>query len=533
MRRFLLLAGAASGLAASPALLAPASAETLRDALVKAYNGNPTLTAQRAAQRATDENVPIARAAGLPQVSVDGGYTENLLSASSGNGNNSFGSPNRLLNSSGNVSVPLLTFGAVRNSVRAAETRVDAGRFSLLGTESDLFTAVVGAYMDVIRDDAIVGLNTQNVRVLEVNLQAARDRFQVGDLTRTDVAQSEARLALARSQLQSAEARLISSRENYVQLVGTAPGTLDQPPALPALPNNPDLAVDVALENNPTLLAAEKARDATAFDINVAKASRLPRVSAVAGGVYNNYLGSLGAGTGVRVGQDSLSAQGGLQFTVPLFQGGRPAAQIRQAQARRSQAIEQVTEAERGVIASARSAYAVWRSSQQVIASNEVAVNANKLSLEGVRAENSVGNRTILDILNAEQELLNSQVQLVTARRDAYVAGFALLAAMGRAQARDLNLEGADLALYDPVANYNRVHHRISDFGTDPDPQPVASGTRETPAQTATVTQPVDPSLESDVDRGATIRGAPNPGAANRAVDRSGADPAGGTAPRR
>ncbi|RDE07422.1 hypothetical protein DVW87_01710 [Sphingomonas aracearum] len=513
-------------------LAVPAAAETLREALVKAYNGNPTLTAQRAAQRATDENVPIARAAGLPAVSVDGGYTENVLSASNGN-SNSFSSPNRLLNSSGSVSVPLLTFGAVRNSVRAAETRVDAGRFTLRGTESDLFTDVVGAYMDVIRDDAIVGLNRQNVRVLEVNLQATRDRFQVGDLTRTDVAQSDARLALARSQLQSAEARLISSRENYVRLVGTPPGTLEQPPALPALPASPDQAVDVSLENNPALLAAQRARDATAFDIDVARAGRLPRVSAVVGGVYNNYLGSLGSGTGVRVGQDSLSAQGGLQFTIPLFQGGRPAAQVRQAQARRSQAIEQVTEAERGVIASTRSAYAVWRSSQEVIASSEVAVSANKLSLEGVRAENSVGNRTILDILNAEQELLNSQVNLVTARRDAYVAGFALLASMGRAQARDLNLEGADLALYDPVANYDRVHHRINDFESDPEPQAVASGTRETPAQTATVVQPTDPSLNSNVDRGAAIRGAPNPGAANRAVDRSGANPAGDAAPRR
>ncbi|MGX9079781.1 TolC family protein, partial [Klebsiella pneumoniae] len=130
--------------------------------------------------------------------------------------------------------------GQVRNSVNAAKTRVDAGRDSLRRTESDLFTAVVGAYMDVIRDEAIVSLNQQNVKVLEVNLQASKDRFQVGDLTRTDVAQSEARLALARSQLQSAQARLISSRESYVRLVGSAPGSLAPPPDLPNLPLNPD-----------------------------------------------------------------------------------------------------------------------------------------------------------------------------------------------------------------------------------------------------------------------------------------------------
>ena len=136
--------------------------------------------------------------------------------------------------------------------------------------------------------------------------------------------------------------------------------------------------------------------------------------------------------------QSDYGLTAGVGLTLPLFQGGRPAAQVRQAQARRGQAIEQVTATERGVIAQTRSAYAGWQSAQQVIASSEVAVNANKLSLEGVRAENSVGTRTILDILNAEQELLNSQVTLVTARRDAYVAGFALLAAMGQAEARDL-----------------------------------------------------------------------------------------------
>jgi outer membrane protein len=151
------------------------------------------------------------------------------------------------------------------------------------------------------------------------------------------------------------------------------------------------------------------------------------------------------------------------------------------------------------VIAQTRSAFAIYRSSQQVIASAETAVSANKLSLEGVRAENSVGTRTILDILNAEQELLNSQVTLVTARRDAYVAGFALLAAMGDAEARDLNLEGA--SLYDPTLNFKRVRNRFNDFGGDGEPGPVATSTAQTPAQDATVRRPLDPVLESGVDR--------------------------------
>ena len=187
----------------------------------------------------------------------------------------------------------------------------------------------------------------------------------------------------------------------------------------------------------------------------------MPQVSGIVGGNYYNYLNSIGAASSFGIPNAGTTSSVGLGVSIPLYQGGRPAAQVRQAQARRTQAIELVTETERGVIAQARSAYAVWKSSLEVIASSETAVNANKLSLEGVRAENSVGNRTILDILNAEQELLNSQVTLVTARRDAYVAGFALLAAMGQAEARDLGLDGGPL--YDPLVNYKRV--RGNDLG--------------------------------------------------------------------
>ena len=479
-------------------LSAPAGAETLRDALAKAYASNPTLTGQRAALRATDENVPIARASGLPGVAATGSVTDNVLQA-----NNNFLNPERSGNTALNLTVPIFQGGAVKNAVRAAETRVDAGRATLRGTEASTFTNVVAAYMNVIRDEAITSLNQQNVRVLEVNLQASKDRFQVGDLTRTDVAQSEARLAVARSQLQSSQAQLITSRESYIRFVGTEPGRLDTPPDLPNLPAEPDVAVDVALKNNPTLLAAAKARDAAGYDIGVARANRLPTVAVNVGGNYYNYLGSLGSGTGVAVRQSGKAATVGLGLTMPLYQGGRPAAQIRQAQDARVRAIEQVTETERGVIAQARSAYAVWKSSLETIASSEVAVNANKLSLEGVRAENSVGNRTILDILNAEQELLNSQVTLVTAQRDAYVAGFALLAAMGEAEARNLGLDGGPL--YDPVAHYTSVRHRIWDWSSDPDPAVTGTRTNATRPQTAKMTQPLDPILEAPVDRSAPI----------------------------
>lgn len=476
----------------------PAQAETLREALIKAYEANPTLTGARAEVRAQDENVPIARAAGLPSAQIQGQYTETLRQAS----NNIF-APDRQISGNGNVSYPILAFGAVKNSVRAAATRVEGARANLRGTEADVFTSVVAAYMDVIRDEAIVSLNQQNLRVLDVNLQASRDRFEVGDLTRTDVAQSEARRALAEGQLRQAEARLISSRETYIRVVGVPPENLQAPPPLPNLPTDPTTAVSVALDENPLLEAAGKARDASRYDVRVARAAKLPRVNLQAGATYFNFLGSLGTSSPIQtVTQSDYGLTAGFGLSLPLFQGGRPGAQVRQAQARELQAIEQVTGTERGVVAQARSAFANWQSAQQVIASSQIAVDANTLSLEGVRAENSVGTRTILDILNAEQELLNSQVTLVTARRDAYVAGFALLAAMGQAEAADLGLDGGPL--YDPVANYNRVKNRINDWDSDPTPQPVATGTTATPAQTPVVgPNPLlqDPSLRRPVDR--------------------------------
>jgi outer membrane protein len=475
--------------AAPPAGQAPAATpgDTLREAMVRAYRTNPDLIGERANLRATDENVPIARSQGLPGVSSNGSYSENVYDTdSSGVG------PLRQGNVGVDFRLPVYSGGAVRNSVRAAETRVEAGRAGLRSVEAQLFTDVVAAYLDVIRDEAIVRLNQQNARVLGVNLQATRDRFEVGDLTRTDVAQSEARQALAEGQLRSAEAALIASRENYIRVVGSPPGNLAPPPPLPALPASADAAVAVALEENPTLAAVKKARDATAYDVNVARAGRLPQVSVGVGGDYYNRFGSVSSvGTRAGLANDGVSTSAGVTLTMPLFQAGRPAAQVRQAQARQSAAIEQVTATERGVIAQTRSAYAVWQSAQRVIESSNLAVSANRLSLEGVRAENGVGTRTILDILNAEQELLNTQVQLVQAERDAYVAGFAVLAAMGQAEAQDLGLDGGPL--YDPVANYEKVRRSISDWRDGPTPTAEGTRTVDTPAQTPAVSGPIDP----------------------------------------
>ncbi|ABQ67462.1 TolC family outer membrane protein [Rhizorhabdus wittichii] len=458
----------------------PAAADTLREALGLAYQSNPTLTGARAGLRATDEDVGIARAQGLPDVSATGSYNEFVKRSA-----NAFTQPKRSLGGSATVSVPIYQGGFVRNSIRAAKARVEQGRAGLQATESDIFTQTVAAYMDVIRDTAIVDLNAGNVKVLETNLQASQDRFQVGDLTRTDVAQSEARLAGARANLRTAQAQLDASRQTYLEVVGKFPDALETPPALPGLPSTSEDAVDIAVTNNPDLASARQATRAAQYDIGVAEASRMPRLNAVGTGDYVDYRGTLAGGAaGVR--QVDKTATVSLQLQVPIYQGGGPAAQVRQAQARKSQAIENQTAVERAVIADARVAFARYEAALGVIDSSVSAVSANELALEGVRAEQSVGNRNLLDVLNAEQELLNSRSTLVSAKRDAYVAGFALIAAMGRAQAKDLGLDGG--ALYDPVANYRRVHGRIWDWDSDPRPKPVATSTLKEPSVSAVPT---------------------------------------------
>ena len=462
------VAGAAALLAGGGA----AGAETLRGALVQTYQSNPTINAERARVRTLDESVAIARAQGRPQVSGTAGVNQDLTRTGGGNGRN--------LSAGVDVSYPLFTGGRVRNSVRAADERVAAGRATLRATEGDVFTEAVGAYMDVIRDRTIVTLNENEVRVLQTNLQATRDRFEVGDLTRTDVAQSEARLALARSTLATAQGRLRSSEENYRRVIGALPGDLDPPDPLPALPSNPDQAVDIALNNTADLVSINAQARAAGLDVSVARAGRLPTVSAIGSGRETNYLGTAGQQFGPLAPNNTVSTGVGVQARIPIYQGGLVGAQVRQAQSIQGQLLEQGVQIERSVVANTRAAFASYQAAQQAIAANQVAVSANTLALEGARAEQSVGTRTVLDVLNAEQELLNSQVALVTARRDAYVAGFSLLNAMGEAEARDLNLDGG--ALYDPLVNYRRVSHGANDWANDPTPRAVS--TRTAPAGT-------------------------------------------------
>lgn len=457
-------------------------ADDLRSALAAAYNTNPTLQAQRAQQRATDEGLPLARANGLPNLGVSVSETEfvkqNPLSGSE---------LPRMLGVNASLVVPVYSGGGVRNAMRAAETRVQAGKEDLRCTESSIFAQTVAAYLDVMRTEAIVRLNKAQVETLKFDLSMTSDRFQIGDLTRTDVAQSQSRLAVAQGNLRTAEANLVSARETYIQIIGKPPENLASPPPLSGLPATVEDAVGIALDNSPDLSAARQRAVAAGYDVSSARAARLPKVSLFADGSYTSYLGSLSF-SNLAIGgipQHYTAADVGVRASIPLYQGGAPAAQVRQAQALRDQARETSTGTERAVIAQARSAWSTWKAALDVIADSQVAVDSAQLSLEGVRAENSVGNRTVLDILNAEQELVNAQVTLVTAQRNAYVAGFNLLVTMGRAQARDLGFE--DAMIYDPDKHYQQARHSLGDWGEDATMAPKSTRTVDTPAQSGSL----------------------------------------------
>lgn len=451
------------------------------------YNTNPTLTAQREALKAADAMVAIARAGGRPRIDATVSVNRNLTR--SGILLQQLAHDRRIMMSAVvDFTMPLFTGGRVSNSIKAAKTRVEAGRAILRAVEGDVFTEAVSAYMNVIRDRAIMELNQNNVAVLETNLEASRGRFEAGDLTRTDVAQSEARLEIGRANLATAQGVLTSSEQEYRRVIGYLPDDPAPPPPLPPLPETSEAAVQIALANNADVVAVAKQARAAGHDVNVARAQRLPALSGVASGEYVQQLtGSPGVFdplTGQEFNRWRTATSIGVAATIPIYQGGEPGARIRQAQAIEDQTLEQAIGTQRLVVALTRSAWATYQAASGAIRSHRTAVKANELALEGARAEQRVGTRTVLDVLNAEQELLNSQVALVTARRNQYVAGFQLLNAMGQAEADDLGLDGGPL--YDPLGDYRRVAGNWNDWAMDSQHKPVASRT-VTPVEVGTL----------------------------------------------
>lgn len=462
-----LLAGAVAVLVASDT----AAADTLRDALVATYGTSPTLNAQREALKGTDAVVAIAAAQGRPQIAANVGINRDLTRSGVLVTNRTKGP---ILSGGLDVNLPLFAGGRVRNSLEAARARVEAGRAALKAVEGDVFAEAVEVYMDVLRDRAVLDLNENQVRVLGENLRATRDLFQAGDLTRTDIAQSQARLSSANAGLALARSRLSVSEEEYLRVIGKRPEALASPPPLPPLPPTASEAARIAIARNPRLTAALQQVRAAGLDVRVAGSDRLPSLSGVLGGDYVNYLTDQ---PGIGAPKSGVQTTVGLTTRIPLYQGGAPAARMRQARAAEGQLLEQTVATERTVVANARSAFVTYQAALKAIQSNQDAVTANEMALRGTRAERRVGSRTVIEVLNAEQELLGSQVQLISARRDAYVAGFRLLQAMGQASSDELSLEGG--SLYDALGNSGTMATGWSDWG---------GGTKHQVRSTPTVT---------------------------------------------
>ena len=440
-----------------------ASAETLEDALVAAYNTNPSLMAERARLRATDETASQARAGWRPTITLNSSITSSQnrrLISTSFLGGTVGATLSNLYSQQAAGSItgtqPLFRGGRTINETRSADAQVRAVRAQVWAAEQQVLLDTVTAFMDVIRDRATVDLNKHNVAVLQRELEASQDRFRVGEITRTDVAQSQARLSGSKSNLAVSVAQLAESTSRYEVVVGQVPGSLEDMPGLPVLPSSKAEAIEIASANNPNLISAQETESASKHDINKAKGVLLPSIDLMA--QYN---------VGNEVDQPNSDLKSSIfsaQLTWPLYQGGAQHSRIRQAKQLHSQSRLLVSGAQRQVVQSATNAWEVLASARTTIISSEEQVRANEIAFEGVQQEAQVGSRTTLDVLDAEQELLDSRVALVRAKREEYVSAYQLIAAIGRLTGRDL---GLPVELYDPEKNYKDVRRQIFGLGID------------------------------------------------------------------
>ena len=448
-----------TGAAASVLLLTfmgptPALAETIEGALVRAYQDNPQLNAQRAQVRFTDENVPQALSGYRPRVAVTASagyqYTDTLSTQG--------GDENTLVRTVINGANPPRSVGATitqtlfngqqtANRTRAAEGQVSGAREALRALEQTVLLTAATIYMDYLRDSAIVEVQKSNVRVLEQTLKQTRDRFNVGEVTRTDVAQSEAQLAAGKTQLLTAEANLNTTRSNYRRIIGNEPAALA--PGSPVdrfLPSTLSSAVELGLTQNPNVTASMFGIDVSYLQVKVAEGALLPTVTFQAA-VQQSYEQSL-------VQYRSFGASATAQLSVPIYQGGGEYALIRQSKetlAQQRLVLEQTRDQTRANVVTA---WGQLLAGKAQVASAQAQVAASEIALNGVREEAKAGQRTTLDVLNAQQALVNARVALVTAQHDRVVASYSVLNSVGRLSPQVLKLP---TTIYDPSVHYHQV----------------------------------------------------------------------------
>lgn len=450
---------ALAALLMSHVMTTPVMADTIEAALVRAYQNNPQLNAQRASVRATDENVPQALSGYRPKVAVTASagtqYSDSQTNTQVGGRLSEVGlaGTNAPRSVGATVTQTLFNGGQTANRTRAAESQVSAAREGLRVLEQTVLFSAATVYMDYLRDSAIVEVQKSNVRVLEQTLKQTRDRFNVGEVTRTDVAQSEAQLAAGRTQLLTAESNLTTTRANFRRIIGNDPANLA--PGAPVdryLPTTLTGAIDRGLLENPNVTAAMYGIDVSFLQVKVNEGALFPTVT-LQGSVQQSYESTLAT-------YRSFGASAVAQLTVPVYQGGAEYALIRQSKESLAQQrlnLEQVRDQTRATVAQA---WGQLIAGKAQVTSAQSQVTASEIALNGVREEARVGQRTTLDVLNAQQALVNARVALVTAQHDRVVASYSVLNSIGRLSPSVMNLA---TNVYDPSVHYHQV--RDSWFG--------------------------------------------------------------------
>ena len=424
-------------------------AETLNEALASAYKVNPRLDAARATLRATDEEVPRAISGYRPTVT--------------GNADTSFERtttrPPTLINRDANprgysvdVVQPLFRGFRVVNTVAEAEATVRAGRETLRSVEQSVLLEGVTAYLDVVRDQAIVRLRENNVTVLTRDLRATQDRFNVGEVTRTDVAQAQARRAAAVSALDLAKANLQTSRATYERVIGHPPTNLVEPRPSGLVPKTLADGSEISARENPAVVAALYREQGARHAIDRIRGERLPSAQ-----LEGTYAKRFDESFGVEA-QETMAVTG--RLTVPFYSGGEVEARIRQAKHTHVSRLQEIEQARTEVLSQVVAAWSQLIAARAQLESDQASVDANRIALAGVREEERVGQRTLLDVLNAEQELLNSEVNLVTTKRNLVVASYNVLSTIGRLNSQEL---GVASLVYDPEAHYLEVRRKWHD----------------------------------------------------------------------
>ncbi|MEM1371322.1 MAG: TolC family outer membrane protein [Pseudomonadota bacterium] len=429
-----------------------AVAETLRGALAKTYKYNPTIDAERARLRATDEGVTQARAGYRPRITGDAdisGVEERNRFAVA----NPFVAGVREATPRGySIGFQQNLFDGFQtsNAVLEAEANVRAGRELLRDIERTVLLEAATAYMDVVRDRAIVELQSNNVRVLTRELRATNDRFSVGEVTKTDVAQARARRAVSVSALDQARANLKTSRAEYVRVVGSQPNGLREPaPPLNRVPRTLSSSIGAALNESPTIIGSLYLEEASRATVDRIRGQLLPQVTLE--GSYANRFD-----VGVTVAETENTEIVG-RVTVPFYQGGEVTSQVRAAKHTHVSRLQEIEEARTLVRRDVTTAWSQLQAATAQLKSDRVQVSANQTALSGVREEEKVGQRTLLDVLDAEQELLNAQVDLVSTKRDQVVAAYSVLSSIGRLDSATLGLTST---VYDPEVHYHEVRRK-------------------------------------------------------------------------